>query len=226
MNSPSQKPPARSSLIGLKRSIRNENDENVSPNLLSQNMAINQETSYSAIGSKRINRTHDGESIVFKLTDVAQRQSISATPLSNGFSLHQAGRLWQQYVVDAVKNYMIHESCGKDCTYSPCMVRGKCHRHFPKRYNEHTFFDDSGFPVYRRRRTENFIKKKGVSLDNQYVIPYNRDLLIRFHSHINLEICNSSTSLKYLLKYCLKGHDTATMLLKKRFKFTYWRFKK
>ncbi|KAL8092879.1 hypothetical protein AgCh_034938 [Apium graveolens] len=55
MNSPSQKPPARSSLIGLKRSIRNENDENVSPNLLSQNMAINQETSYSAIG---INKQH------------------------------------------------------------------------------------------------------------------------------------------------------------------------
>ncbi|XP_074323774.1 uncharacterized protein LOC141660686 [Apium graveolens] len=34
--------------------------------------------------------------------------------------------------------------------------------------------------------------------------------------HINLEICNSSRSLKHLFKYCLKGHDTATMLLKKK----------
>lgn len=53
-------------------------------------------------------------------------------------------------------------------------------------------------------------------LDNQYVEPYHRDLLIRFHCHINLEICNSSRSLKYLFKYCLKGHDTATMLLRKK----------
>ncbi|XP_074327693.1 uncharacterized protein LOC141665605 [Apium graveolens] len=34
--------------------------------------------------------------------------------------------------------------------------------------------------------------------------------------HINLEICNSSRSLKYLFKYCLKGHGTATVLLKKK----------
>lgn len=60
------------------------------------------------------------------------------------------------------------------------------------------------------------VHRKGVFLDNQYVVPYNRDLLVRFQCHINLEICNSSRSLKYLFKYCLKGHDTATMLLTKR----------
>lgn len=60
------------------------------------------------------------------------------------------------------------------------------------------------------------VHQKGAFLDNQYVVPYNRDLLVRFQCHINLEICNSSRSLKYLFKYCLKGHDTATMLLTKR----------
>lgn len=60
------------------------------------------------------------------------------------------------------------------------------------------------------------MKRKGVELDNQYVVPYNRDLLVRFHCHINLEACNSSRSLKYLFKYCLKGHDTATMLLRQK----------
>ncbi|XP_074374279.1 uncharacterized protein LOC141714673 [Apium graveolens] len=117
---------------------------------------------------------------------------------------------------EAVKNYMMHGPCGKDLYTSPCMVKGKCMRHFPKRFNGNTYFDDCDFPVYRRRNTGRVINKKGINLDNQYVVPYNRDLLLRFQCHINLEICNSLRSLKYLFKYCLKGHDTATMLLKKK----------
>ncbi|KAK1377287.1 hypothetical protein POM88_033480 [Heracleum sosnowskyi] len=52
--------------------------------------------------------------------------------------------------------------------------------------------------------------------DNQFVVPYNRDLLIRFQCHMNLEVCNNSRSLKYLFKYCLKGHDNATMLIQRK----------
>ncbi|XP_074346691.1 uncharacterized protein LOC141685496 [Apium graveolens] len=117
---------------------------------------------------------------------------------------------------EAVKNYMIHGPCGTDCVNSPCMVKGRCIKHFPKRYNSHTYFDDCGFPIYKRRKTGITVKKKGIDLDNRYVVPYNRDLLLRFQCHTNLEICNSSRSLKYLFKYCLKGHDTATMCLRKK----------
>ncbi|XP_074347095.1 uncharacterized protein LOC141685918 [Apium graveolens] len=117
---------------------------------------------------------------------------------------------------EAVKNYMMHGPCGKDLYTFPCMVKGKCMRHFPKRFNGNTYFDDCGFPFYQRRNTGRAINKKGINLDNQYVVPYNRDLLLRFQCHINLEIYNSSRSLKYLFKYCLKGHDTARMLLKKK----------
>lgn len=60
------------------------------------------------------------------------------------------------------------------------------------------------------------IEKNGHALDNQFVVPYNRDLLIRFQCHINLEVCNNSRSLKYLFKYCLKGHDNATMLIRRK----------
>ncbi|XP_074352538.1 uncharacterized protein LOC141691674 [Apium graveolens] len=117
---------------------------------------------------------------------------------------------------EAVKNYMIHGPCGTNCVNSPCMVKDRCIKHFPKRYNSHTYFDDCGFPIYKRRKTGISVKKKGIDLDNRYVVPYNQDLLIRFQCHTNLEICNSSRSLKYLFKYCLKGHDTATMCLRKK----------
>lgn len=54
--------------------------------------------------------------------------------------------------------------------------------------------------------------KKGKSqLDNQWVVQYNRDLLVKYQCHINVEVCAHARSLKYLFKYCLKGHDRATV---------------
>ncbi|XP_074377164.1 uncharacterized protein LOC141718683 [Apium graveolens] len=72
-------------------------------------------------------------------------------------------------------------------------------------YNGHTFFDDCGFPVYQRGRMDKTIEKNKQQLDNQFIVPYNRDLLLRFQCHMNLEICNNSRSLKYLFK--LLGYD-------------------
>lgn len=77
-------------------------------------------------------------------------------------------------------------------------------------------FDDGGFPIYKRRKTNNLIRVRNAEVDNQWVVPYNRDLLVRYQCHINVELCNDGRCMKYLFKYCLKGSDRATMLVKGR----------
>ncbi|XP_063942813.1 uncharacterized protein LOC108203255 [Daucus carota subsp. sativus] len=90
------------------------------------------------------------------------------------------------------------------------------------RYAATTTFDESGFPIYRRRKKD-FTKAtagKEQHLDNKWVVPYNRDLLVKFQCDINVEICCHARSIKYIFKYCLKGHDRATVEIKNRKKDT------
>ncbi|XP_063936287.1 uncharacterized protein LOC108226331 [Daucus carota subsp. sativus] len=110
---------------------------------------------------------------------------------------------------NAVKNFMLHGPCGKLNKNSPCMANGKCTKHFPKKYNDKTTFDSDGFPIYKRRNTGIHIKKNGKFLDNRFVVPYNRNLIVKFDAHINIEVCNYSRSIKYLFKYVNKGPDRA-----------------
>ena len=113
----------------------------------------------------------------------------------------------------AVENFMMHGPCGEATTKSPCMMDNRCTKHFPKRYNVDTTIDEDGFPVYRRRDNGRKIKKGGAMLDNRFVVPYNRNLLVKFQAHINVEWCNRSRSIKYLFKYIRKDDDQVTALL-------------
>ncbi|KAH0735831.1 hypothetical protein KY285_011538 [Solanum tuberosum] len=112
---------------------------------------------------------------------------------------------------NAVKNYMMHGPCGDLNPGCPCMKQGKCSKHFPKKFNNQTTFDADGFPIYRRRHTGTKVNKNNVFLDNRYVVPYNRNLIVKFDAHINVELCNYSRSVKYLFKYVNKGSDRATI---------------
>ncbi|XP_031262925.1 uncharacterized protein LOC116121131 [Pistacia vera] len=96
----------------------------------------------------------------------------------------------------AVENYMIHGPCGDANKNSPCMHKGKCQKHFPKKFVKTTIVDDEGYPVYRRWDTGAFIEKKGVKLNNLFVAPYNRNLLTKFDAHINAKIYDQHRSVK------------------------------
>ena len=48
---------------------------------------------------------------------------------------------------------------------------------------------------------------KGRQVANQWVAPYNPYLSLKYDAHVNVEVCGSVKSVKYLFKYVYKGHD-------------------
>ncbi|XP_073827769.1 uncharacterized protein [Musca autumnalis] len=115
-----------------------------------------------------------------------------------------------------VKNNMIHGPCGKANMNSPCMKNDKCTQKYPRKFVNETQSGDDGYPIYRRRSPDNGgvkTKIKDMTVDNRWVVPYNAVLLRTFNAHINVEICNSVKSIKYICKYINKGSDQAVFSL-------------
>lgn len=63
----------------------------------------------------------------------------------------------------------------------------------------------------RRRDNGRTVVKKGHVLDNRWVVPHNLYLAARYNCHINVELCISVSSVKYLYKYVYKGSDHASI---------------
>ncbi|CAN0837248.1 ATP-dependent DNA helicase PIF1 [Linum grandiflorum] len=108
---------------------------------------------------------------------------------------------------DAVTKFMLHGPCGDAHPKCPCMKNNKCSKYFPKPYASETTFDEHGHVTYRRRATGISTIKSGSTLDNAFVVPYNRNLLVKYQAHMNVEICHKGQLIKYLLKYITKGPD-------------------
>ncbi|GBO29828.1 hypothetical protein AVEN_154669-1 [Araneus ventricosus] len=47
-------------------------------------------------------------------------------------------------------------------------------------------------------------------MDNRFVVPY---LLLKYNTHINVEVCTSLCAVKYIYKHIYKGFDCANMVL-------------
>ncbi|GJR50095.1 DNA helicase [Tanacetum coccineum] len=88
-----------------------------------------------------------------------------------------------------VSELMMHGPCGAVSLKDPCMKGDKCSKNFPKTFNQKTFFDENGHVHYRRRDTSVSATRNKFQLDNSYVVLYNRDLLLAFRAHINVEYC-------------------------------------
>ncbi|GKB81330.1 ATP-dependent DNA helicase PIF1 [Tanacetum coccineum] len=117
-----------------------------------------------------------------------------------------------------VTEYMLHGPCGADAKYAPYITDGKCSKHFPKSFLAESVIDEDGYALYRRRNNKVTAKKGKFVYDNKHVVPYNRYLLIKYQAHINVEWCNMSKAIKYLIKYLNKGLDRATVIIQENVK--------
>ncbi|XP_050877630.1 uncharacterized protein LOC127081419 [Lathyrus oleraceus] len=112
---------------------------------------------------------------------------------------------------EAVVRHMIHGPYGIINRNSPCMKDGHCKKRYPKQFLDETRQGTDSYPEYRRRFDESVSLGKDRSVDNRWVVPYNPWLLLKYDCHINVEICSSIKSIKYLYKYVYKGPDCVAM---------------
>lgn len=117
---------------------------------------------------------------------------------------------------DVVKKNMVHGPCGEINPNSPCMIDGNCSKRYPRQLVKDTITGNDGYPLYRRRSTDDNgkstvikVRNQDIVVDNRWIVPYSPILSKMFKAHINVEYCNSVKSIKYICKYINKGSDMA-----------------
>ncbi|CAH1413227.1 unnamed protein product [Lactuca virosa] len=80
---------------------------------------------------------------------------------------------------------------------------------FQKRGLPHAHFLLIMTPGYKMNNPDDYDKLVCSEIPDpiRWVAPYNPKLLMMFNCHINVEVCSSINSVKYLFKYVYKGHD-------------------
>ncbi|XP_075512261.1 uncharacterized protein LOC142547728 [Primulina tabacum] len=106
-----------------------------------------------------------------------------------------------------VVKYMMHGPCGDLNKKNTCMIAGRCKSNYPRQFCQSTTQGKDDYPIYRRRNDGQIVDIRKAKLNNQWAVPHNSYLLLRYDCHVNVEVCSRLTAVKYLCKYIYKGHD-------------------
>ena len=117
-------------------------------------------------------------------------------------------------LLELVKKFMIHGSCGVQNKKAPCMENETCTKGFPKPFSDHTSITEDSYARTRRLNTgQTFRTGPGnkYQVDNRWVVCHSKFLIWKYRCHINVESIASIKAVKYIYKYVYKGHDRTTM---------------
>ena len=96
----------------------------------------------------------------------------------------------------------------------PCVHgRWNLYQGYPKQFSETTIDNVNGYPSYHRRDDGRTIVIGQKEVDNRWIVPFNPWLSRKFDAHINVEICSSVKSVKYLFK-CVYTRDMIVVTLR------------
>jgi hypothetical protein len=94
-------------------------------------------------------------------------------------------------------------------------VGWECQFWFPQQFCDATQMGKYSYPIYRRMDDGQVVEDMNAKLDNRWAIPFNPSLLMLYSCHINVEICSSIKTVKYLYKYIYKGSNGASYSIDK-----------
>jgi hypothetical protein len=83
-----------------------------------------------------------------------------------------------------------------------------------KKFKDSTVFHENKFVYYKRREChDNILLNDGIMFCNDYIVLYNRELLMRYNAHTYIKICYQSILIKYLFKSVNKRPNRCCMVL-------------
>jgi hypothetical protein len=103
-----------------------------------------------------------------------------------------------------VLQFQIHGPCNHG--NAPCVVDGFCEKQFPKQLQSCTVMMNNAYPLYMRRGLCS-AQVRGQTVNDAWVVPFNPWLLVRYRSHINVEVASHLI----LYKYCFKPPDNCAI---------------
>ena len=116
-----------------------------------------------------------------------------------------------------VTSHMLHPQCDVDIT---CGCRHdangdlcECQRHYPKDMCTETIIVPDGYPKYRRRGRFTATLPDGRIITDNWVVPHNAYLLLRYQAHCNVECCVHFRCFKYVYKYTFKPPDHTAVVV-------------